>query len=86
MCLSCGFYNGRQVMDLGAEKIRRDQRLKAKRDRISVEGSVAAQPTVNAPHGADDEVQPKDEIKSAKGAAAKRLKDESLSESSTGTE
>ncbi len=37
MCLSCGFYNGRQVMDLTAEKAKRDARIKAKEDRIKSE-------------------------------------------------
>lgn len=47
MCLECGFYNGRQVMDLKAEKAKRDARLESKREAIkaqaeSVAGSEAA--------------------------------------------
>lgn len=34
MCLDCGFYNGRQVMDLAAEKSKREARLNAKKDAI----------------------------------------------------
>lgn len=34
MCLECGFYNGRQVMDLGSLKAKRDARIKAKEERI----------------------------------------------------
>jgi len=34
MCLSCGYYNGRQVMDLGTMKAKRDARIKAKEERI----------------------------------------------------
>lgn len=34
MCLSCGFYNGRQVMDLTSDKAKRDARMKAKQDVI----------------------------------------------------
>ena len=37
MCLSCGFYNGRQVLDLGAAKVKRDARIKTKHDRIRLE-------------------------------------------------
>lgn len=34
MCLSCGFYNGRQVLDLAAEKEKRQARMQAKKERI----------------------------------------------------
>ena len=34
MCLECGYYNGRQVMDLEAEKKKRDARITAKLERI----------------------------------------------------
>ncbi len=34
MCLECGYYNGRQVMDLASEKVKRDARIKAKEERI----------------------------------------------------
>jgi hypothetical protein len=37
MCLSCGYYNGRQVLDLVAEKAKRDARIKAKEERINNE-------------------------------------------------
>lgn len=37
MCLECGFYNGRQVMDLAAKKEAREARLKAKREAISAQ-------------------------------------------------
>ena len=70
-------------MDLAGEKKKRDQRLKEKGDRIAVQGSVAPQAT--APK-ANDEKKPKEETRAAKGASAKRLKDESLSELSSGTE
>ncbi len=32
MCLECGYYNGRQIMDVAAEKARRDARIKAKEE------------------------------------------------------
>jgi large subunit ribosomal protein L32 len=34
MCLECGYYNGRQVMDLATEKTKRDARIKAKNEVI----------------------------------------------------
>ncbi len=37
MCLECGYYNGRQVMDLGALKAKRDARIQAKQERIKNE-------------------------------------------------
>jgi hypothetical protein len=39
MCLECGFYNGRQVMDLAAKKQAREARLQAKREAISAQAS-----------------------------------------------
>lgn len=45
MCLNCGFYNGRQVMDLTAEKAKRDARIQAKNERINNElGNVQSSP------------------------------------------
>lgn len=41
MCLSCGYYNGRQVMDLEAKKQKRDARLKAKEEMIRGQRSEA---------------------------------------------
>jgi large subunit ribosomal protein L32 len=37
MCLECGYYNGRQVMDLEALKAKRDARIKAKKERIKLD-------------------------------------------------
>ena len=34
MCLECGFYKGRQVIDLKAQKDKRTARMQAKRDAI----------------------------------------------------
>jgi hypothetical protein len=34
MCLECGFYNGRQVVDLKAKKEARETRMKMKREAI----------------------------------------------------
>jgi len=40
MCLECGYYNGRQVMDLEALKAKRDARIKAKKERIKIDGGT----------------------------------------------
>lgn len=45
MCLACGYYNGRQVLDLGGLKVKRDARIKAKHDRIRLESGSGAQAT-----------------------------------------
>lgn len=46
MCLECGYYNGRQVVDLTAEKAKRDARIKAKHEQIKNElGSSPEVPT-----------------------------------------
>ncbi len=39
MCLECGYYNGRQVMDLAALKAKRDARIKAKKERIKIDSA-----------------------------------------------
>jgi hypothetical protein len=45
MCLSCGYYNGRQVMDLKAEKAKRDARIQAKQEKIRSElGTTQSEP------------------------------------------
>lgn len=44
MCLECGFYNGRQVMDLKSKKAAREARLTAKRE--AVKGQAAAEAPV----------------------------------------
>jgi large subunit ribosomal protein L32 len=44
MCLECGFYNGRQVMDLAAKKEAREARMQAKRDAIKASGAEEAAP------------------------------------------
>ena len=37
MCLECGFYKGRQVMDLKAQKAKREARLRAKKEAIEAQ-------------------------------------------------
>lgn len=34
MCLECGYYNGRQVMDLEAKKKAREERIEKKRELV----------------------------------------------------
>lgn len=43
MCLECGFYNGRQVMDLKAEKDKRTERMQAKKEAIKAQGTSEAE-------------------------------------------
>ena len=42
MCLSCGFYKGRQVLDLEAEQQKREERMKRKAEAISAQNEEAA--------------------------------------------
>ncbi len=63
MCLECGYYNGRQVIDLEAEKIKRDARIKEKQERIKVETTGGAAPVTT---DTVEAVSTKDESKKAK--------------------
>jgi len=76
MCLECGFYKGRQVIDLAARKEAREARLQAKREAIKGQQAeaAAALETADAPaetlpdtQAAEDEVA----MKTAKKEAAK---------------
>ncbi len=42
MCLNCGYYNGRQVMDLETKRKEREARMEARRERIQSEMAEAA--------------------------------------------
>ena len=56
MCLECGFYNGRQVVDMTAKKEAREARLQAKRERIKAEQGFAEEaPEENAAPAAETE-------------------------------
>ena len=48
MCLECGFYNGRQVMDLAAKKEKREARMQAKREAIRAQGESIAESEAEA--------------------------------------
>ncbi len=43
MCLECGFYKGRLVMDMAAKKKAREERLQAKREAIKAEAAQMAE-------------------------------------------
>jgi hypothetical protein len=40
MCLECGYYNGKQVMDIESLKAKRDARIKAKKERINIDSQT----------------------------------------------
>ncbi len=40
MCLECGYYNGRQVVDMTALKAKRDARINAKKERIKLDSNT----------------------------------------------
>jgi len=42
MCLECGFYKDRQVMDLAAKKAAREERITKKRDAIKAQQEAIA--------------------------------------------
>jgi hypothetical protein len=48
MCLECGFYKGRQVMDLAAQKEKRSARMKAKKEMISSQSTSEAESAAKA--------------------------------------
>ncbi len=49
MCLECGFYKGRQVMDLKAQKDKRDARMQAKKEAVRAQMSAVNAPAPEAP-------------------------------------
>jgi hypothetical protein len=50
MCLQCGFYNGRQVIDLQAQKDSRTARMQAKKDAIKLQtGATEPEPLTETP-------------------------------------
>jgi len=42
MCLECGFYKGRQVIDLTSQKAKREARMQAKKDAITSQAEAIA--------------------------------------------
>ena len=53
MCLDCGFYKGRQVMDLKARKDKREARLTAKKEQIKAQAESIAPTEAEAVSEAD---------------------------------
>jgi hypothetical protein len=43
MCLDCGFYNGKMVVDMKAKKEARDARIQAKKEAIASMGQAQGQ-------------------------------------------
>ena len=43
MCLECGYYNGRQVLDLAKAKTEREARMSAKKEQIKNELGVSSE-------------------------------------------
>ena len=50
MCLACGFYNGRQVIDLSTQSARRAERIRAKKERVRAESGSKVAPTPENSH------------------------------------
>ena len=42
MCLECGFYDGRQVIDLASKKAARESRIQAKKEAINAQAESVA--------------------------------------------
>lgn len=57
MCLHCGYYNGRQVIDLEASKAKRDARMRANKERASSAGNVMDENTKEALPAPKEEVK-----------------------------
>lgn len=55
MCLECGYYNGRQVMDLESLKAKRDARMTAKREQIKLSKGNADEGSAANPEAASTE-------------------------------
>lgn len=55
MCLECGYYNGRQVLDLAKAKTEREARMSAKKEQIKNELGVSSETPTPAE-------EPKEEI------------------------
>lgn len=45
MCLNCGFYNGRMVIDLAAKNKARTERMAAKREAIGAQAGATSDTT-----------------------------------------
>ena len=50
MCLNCGFYNGKMVLDLVAKKKDREERMATKREAISANRADTTKPVATTPN------------------------------------
>ncbi len=69
MCLSCGYYNGKQVVDLEKDAREREARMKAKRERIRTELGTPApvgEETVEKLPATEEKKEPKSRVRSKK--------------------
>lgn len=71
MCLECGFYNGRQVMDLKAQKEKRTARMQAKKEVIKAQANIPS-PEVNEVVEETSEKEEKTEKAKAKKVSKKK--------------
>lgn len=72
MCQQCGYYNGRQVLDLESAKVKRDARIKAKEERIKTDTSASA--PVAAPAQLEGNVVEKDDTAPIKAKKIRKPK------------
>jgi len=66
MCLECGYYNGKKVLDLEGEKVKRDARIQAKKDLIKLEDAEAPASDVPEAPEATEKIEAKNDSKEAK--------------------
>jgi large subunit ribosomal protein L32 len=63
MCLNCGYYNGRQVMDLVKKKEEREARIQAKQERMKNELGAAPTPVENEVVVTEEKKEKKSKVK-----------------------
>ena len=62
MCLECGYYKGRMIVDMAAKKKAREERLKAKKEAIAAEqGQFADEEETSAAETEKNEAKDKTE-------------------------
>ncbi len=67
MCLECGFYKGRMVIDVAAKKKARDERLQAKKDMIDAQQGFGQEVAEEAPATEEASVEaPAEKVEEAK--------------------
>lgn len=76
MCLHCGYYKGRQVMDLTAERVKREARIQAKHERIRAESGMQ-QPQAETEEQIEEKAAKPQKAAPAKAKQSEELKEES---------